>query len=237
MKIILVGYGQMGKLISEACEAAGIDIAGIVHPGLFESPLDIPGQVDAIIDFSYPDNVSAILEYAGKTGCALLIGTTGYTEKQIERIHKAAEHSAVMYASNYSLGIAVLKKAVRQAALLLKENFDIEIVEEHHRKKVDAPSGTALALVDAIDPDGEYRREFGRSGKTCARGKEIGVSAVRGGTVAGTHRVLFLGEDERLSFEHSATSRKIFAGGAMHALKFIVTCEKGLYTFDDSIEV
>jgi 4-hydroxy-tetrahydrodipicolinate reductase len=225
----------MGKLIAEACK--NDEILGVVHPGLFTSPLDVPGRADVLIDFSYPGNLDDVLEYADRTGCALLIGTTGYSEAQIARIHRAAQKCPVMYASNYSLGVAVLKKALRIAAPLLKDRFDIEIVEEHHRKKADAPSGTALSLLSAIDPDGEYRPVFGRSGQDLSRGKEIGVSAVRGGTATGTHKVMFMGEDEFLTFEHAATSRRIFANGAMHALSFIADQKPGLYTFDDSIDL
>lgn len=236
MKIILVGYGQMGEMIADACERAGdIEIIGVVHPGLFDSPLDIPGKADAIMDFSYPGNLKNVLEYALKTHCALVIGTTAYSKEQIQMIREASNVSAIMHSSNYSLGLATLKRALKIVAPALMDTFDVEIVETHHKKKADAPSGTALTLLEAIDPNADYDHVFGRHGITGPRGKEIGVHAVRGGTVTGTHSVQFLGEDEVLTFEHAATSRRIFVNGAMRALRYIVKQNPGLYTIDDAL--
>lgn len=236
MRIILVGYGQMGQMIADACAEAGdIEIMGVVHPGLFESPLDVPGEVDAIVDFSYPGNLDAVLEYAGKTRCALVIGTTGYSDEQLSSIRAAAERTPVMHSSNYSLGIAVMKKVLREVSPALLDTFDVEIVETHHKKKVDAPSGTAKMLLEAIDPDAQFERRMGREGITGPRGREIGISAIRGGTVAGEHSVHFFGTDEVLTFTHSAASRRIFVNGAIRALRYIVEQPAGLYTLDDAI--
>lgn len=234
MKIIIVGYGQMGQLIAETAARAGdIEVAGVVHPGLFDTPLDVPGEVDAILDFSYPGNLKAVLEYAKKTGCALVLGTTGLSPAQIEDIRRASETSAVIHSSNYSLGIALMKRIVQQMAPVLKDSFDMEIIETHHHNKADAPSGTAKLLLEAIDPTNEYEHVYGRQGMVGKRKKEIGVHAVRGGTVAGEHTVSFFGEDEILSLTHSATSRQIFVNGALRALRFITAQRPGYYTMED----
>ena len=235
MKVILVGYGRMGKMIGELLAArADVEILGAVSPGLYESPWDIPGKPDALIDFSYPGNLETTLARAEDAASAVILGTTGLTAEQVERVGAAARRVPVVFDANFSLGVAVLRKALAQVGpLLLKCGFDAEIVETHHNRKADAPSGTAKALLRAIDPAGDYAPVYGREGFVGARGKEIGVHAVRGGTVAGEHRALFFGEDETLEFRHSAASRRIFAAGAVRALDFAVGRAPGLYRVDD----
>ena len=235
MKIILAGYGQMGKMLESTLDReGGHDILGVVHPGLFETPFDVPGKADVLIDFSYPGNLEKVLTYGRETGCALVIGTTGLTEEQIASIKEASKEIPIVFSTNYSLGVAALKKAVSLLAGLLMENdFDAEIVETHHHKKADAPSGTAKTLLSLLDPDGAYEHVYGRSGQVGARKKEIGIHAVRGGTVAGEHSVYFFGEDETIELRHSAASRQIFVNGAIRAAKFIVGRENGLYMTDD----
>lgn len=237
MNIILCGYGKMGVMLEGlALQSDDMTILGVVHPGLYESALDVPGTADAIIDFSYPGNLDGILERARRDGAAVVIGTTGFSEAQAAQIREAAQTLRVMYASNYSLGVAVLKRAVALVAPALKDSFDIEIVETHHNQKVDAPSGTAKTLLQAVDPDGSYDRVYGREGIPGARGHEIGVHSLRGGTVAGEHSVFFFGPDETLEFRHSAASRRIFAAGAMKAARFVVGQPAGLYGMDDVLE-
>ena len=235
MKVILVGYGRMGKMIEELLAVrTDVEILGAVSPGLYESPWDVPGKPDAIIDFSYPGNLENTLARAEDAASAVILGTTGLTAEQVERVRAAARRVPVVFDANFSLGVAVLRKALAQVGpLLLKCGFDAEIVETHHNRKVDAPSGTAKALLRAIDPAGDYAPVHGREGFTGARGKEIGIHAVRGGTVAGEHRALFFGEDETLEFRHSAASRRIFAAGAVRALDFAVGRAPGLYRVDD----
>ncbi len=235
MKIILAGYGQMGKMLEATIDReGGHDIIGVVHPGLFETPFDVPGKADVLIDFSYPGNLEKVLAYGKETGCALVIGTTGLTEEQIASIKEASKDIPIVFSTNYSLGVAALKKAVSLLAGLLMENdFDAEIVETHHHKKADAPSGTAKTLLSLLDPDNAYEHVYGRSGQVGARKKEIGIHAVRGGTVAGEHSVYFFGEDETIELRHSAASRQIFVNGAIRAAKFIVGQENGLYSTDD----
>ena len=235
MNIILAGYGQMGRMIESTLQReGGHTILGAVHPGLFESPCDIPGQADVLIDFSYPGNLEKVLSYGLEKKCALVIGTTGLTAGQIESIHEAAKSIPIVFSTNYSLGVAALKKAVSLlAGMLMDGGFDAEIVETHHHKKADAPSGTAKTLLSLLDPDNEYEHVFGRSGQVGARKKEIGVHAVRGGTVAGEHSVFFFGEDETIELRHSAASRQIFVNGAIRAAQFVAGREAGLYTTDD----
>ena len=235
MKLILVGHGRMGKMIEELlAPREDVELLGVVAPGLFENPADVPGKPDALIDFSYPGNLEYTLLHATQTGAAAVIGTTGLSAAQVERIRAVSERIPVVYDANFSLGVAVLRKTLRQAGpLLLRCGFDAEIVETHHNRKADAPSGTAKALLKAIDSEDAYTHVYGREGLPGARGKEIGVHAVRGGTVAGEHRALFFGEDETLEFRHSAASRRIFAAGAVLALDFAVGHAPGLYSVDD----
>ena len=237
MNIILCGYGRMGAMLeSLIVPSEDMEIIGVVHPGLFESALDVPGKADVIVDFSYPGNLEGVLARAKRDHCAVVLGTTGLTEEQAQAVAEAAREVPIVHASNFSLGVAVLRRAVKDAAAILKDSgFDIEIVEAHHNQKVDAPSGTAKALLKAVDPEGEYAVVPGRDGIVGKRGHEIGVHALRGGTVAGEHSVFFFGEDEILEFRHSAASRKIFAVGALKAARFAVQREPGLYSVDDML--
>ncbi len=237
MNIILVGYGKMGKLIAETISnQPDMRLIGIVDVDQKRHFDEISETADVVMDFSYPGNLGMTLQYVGQTGCALVLGTTGLTAGQIGQVHEAAARAPVMFSYNYSLGVAVLKRALALVSTALKESFDIEIIEAHHSQKADAPSGTAKLLKAAIDPDGDYRAVDGRSGITGARGKrEIGMHAVRGGTVAGEHSVLFLGDQESLEFKHSAGSRQIFVNGAVRAARFAVGKPAGLYTVDDML--
>lgn len=235
MKAILVGHGKMGAMIEQMLSRqADAELLGVVDAGLFERPQEVPGRADVLIDFSHPDNLPMILDFARQSGCALVLGTTGYGPEQTAAIRKAAERAAIVHSANYSLGVAVLKKAVALAApLLMDAGFDVEIVEAHHNQKADAPSGTAKLLLEAVDPEGDYARVYGRSGMTGKRQREIGVHALRGGTVAGAHSVLFLGEDEEIELKHVANSRRIFAAGALRAARFVSGRSAGLYGMED----
>lgn len=235
MKAILVGHGKMGAMIEQMLSRqADAELLGVVDAGLFERPEEVPGRADVLIDFSHPDNLPMILDFARQSGCALVLGTTGYGPEQTAAIREAAKRAAIVHSSNYSLGVAVLKKAVALAApLLMDAGFDVEIVEAHHSQKADAPSGTAKLLLEAVDPEGDYARVYGRSGMTGKRQREIGVHALRGGTVAGAHSVLFLGEDEEIELKHVANSRRIFAAGALRAARFISRRSAGLYGMED----
>ena len=234
MNIILCGYGRMGLMIEQlVLQSEDMQIIGVVHPGLYDSALDVPGKADVIVDFSYPGNLETILERARRDGAAVVIGTTGYNEAQAAQIKEASRDLRIMWTSNYSVGVAILRKAVAMVAPALKDSFDIEIVETHHNQKVDAPSGTAKMLLKAVDPDDSFDHVYGREGVPGARGHEIGIHALRGGTVAGEHSVFFFGQDETLEFKHTAASRRIFAAGALRAARYVVGQGAGLYNMDD----
>jgi len=234
IRAILMGHGRMGQMIEATMARAGdFELLGVVDVGLFEKPEDVPGQPDVLVDFSYSGNLEKALAFGVSRGCPLVLGTTGYSGEQLQRIREASKKTAIVHSSNYSTGVAVLVQALKQVAPKLMDTFDVEIVETHHNKKADAPSGTAKLLVDAVDPDGAFARVYGREGQVGARGREIGIHAVRGGTVAGEHRVIFYGEDEVIEFTHSATSRQIFGNGAVRAARFAAGKGPGLYTMQD----
>ncbi|MEG0803742.1 MAG: 4-hydroxy-tetrahydrodipicolinate reductase, partial [Pygmaiobacter sp.] len=189
--------------------------------------------VDVAIDFSTPAVLPQVAAYVRRTHTPLLSGTTGYAEEQLADLHELGNAAAVLYSANYSLGVAVMARALGQMAAVLKE-FDIEVVETHHNQKADAPSGTAKLLVDAVDPTHNLTPVYGREGYCGKRGKrEIGVHAIRGGTVAGEHTVSFFGEDEVLEITHKAASRRIFANGALHAARALAALPHGFYTLQD----
>ena len=233
MKAVLVGHGRMGRLLEKMIEEReGMEVAGIVDIGYHERISDIKNEFDVIIDYSHPDNLDKIYEYEINEAKPLVIATTGYTSEQISQIEEIAKTAPVVYTANFSLGITVMEHILEETAPILKDSFDIEIIEKHHNKKLDAPSGTAKMLADAMNKDGEFNYIYGRSGET-KRGKEIGIHAVRGGNIAGEHSVIFAGEDEILEIRHSAGSRKIFAAGAIKAANFILKRKNGLYSMGD----
>ena len=177
----------------------------------------------------------AVAAYVERTGAALVSGTTGYTQEQLEQVKQLGEHARVMWSGNYSIGVAALRHLVAQATRELP-GFDVEICETHHNQKVDAPSGTAKMLLDevlAAEPENGYHAQYGREGMCGKRDpKEIGMHSLRGGTVAGVHTVSFFGADEEVSLTHRATSRQIFVNGTLAAAQKIVKREPGFYTFD-----
>ena len=230
MKIILVGQGKMGALIRETARAAGDEIvASYGRENLFElAALNV--AADVVIDFSRPETLPVICDYIRRTGTALLSGTTGYTAAEKAQLEALGAYAPVLWSANFSLGIAVLYRALQVVSDVLKPDFDIEVTEAHHNQKADAPSGTAKLLVEAIDPHHSLTPVYGREGNTGKRDKkEIGVHALRGGTVAGTHTVHFFGPDEELEFTHRAASRQIFVYGALHMARKLVTMPSGAY--------
>lgn len=233
MNIAVVGKGQMGTLIaSSALERGHLPIQGDAL-----DPEGIPAareNLDVLMDFSHPASLDFILDTVRGTSTALVLGTTGYSEQQLARIEEEAAVRPVFFASNYSLGVAVLTELAARAATIL-DGWDCEIVETHHRRKVDAPSGTALSLLAAVDPEGEYEHVFGREGKPGPRGREIGIHAVRGGSVPGNHEVMFLGDQETVTLSHSAQNRQIFVNGALDAAEYIQGKPNGLYNMKDLI--
>lgn len=249
-KIIMHGCnGKMGQVITELVEAdadvmivAGIDLADDGHNDypVFASLDECNVDADVIIDFASAKAIDGLLDYCETHGMPVAVCTTGLSEAQTARIGEVAKKAAVLRSANMSLGINTLFKVLKDVAPILAEaGFDIEIVEKHHNQKLDAPSGTALSLADAINDslDEDYAYKFDRSGDRMKRPKnEIGISAVRGGTIVGEHEVIFAGEDEVIEFRHTAYSKRIFAKGAIEAAKFIAGKPAGLYTMKDVID-
>ena len=221
----------------EAQVVCGVDLhtpEGCQVP-VYTSFNDVKESVDVIIDFSSPAALDGELEYAKAHNVPVVLASTGYTAEQLEKIKQASNQSAIFKTANFSLGVNLLVGLVKKAAEALGENFDIEIVERHHNRKVDAPSGTALMLADAINDTLAEKREYveGRSGIVGRRGNEIGIHAVRGGTIVGEHEVMFAGEDEIVTLSHSARSKRVFAAGAIRAAKWMAGKPAGLYDMND----
>ena len=223
----------MGKLISEALAAdGGFQVLGTYDIDNVDDLDESAPAADLVIDFSNKAALPHVLAYVKRTGAALVSGTTGYDASEQAQIRELGDASAVVWSGNYSLGVAALRHATQLVAAAVP-GWDAEIVETHHNQKADAPSGTAEMLRACIDPDGEMPVVYGREGMVGVRRKrEIGMHAVRGGTVAGLHEVHFFGQDEELCLTHRATSRQIFVNGAVAAAKRLLGREAGFYTFD-----
>ena len=247
-KIIISGCsGHMGRVVESLCAAdpqvqvaAGFDILGSSDRDfpVFSSPAQFSGEADAVIDFSSAA-LEGLLDFARATGTSLVLATTGYTPEQVAQIGAAALEVPIFRSANMSLGINVLLELVKKAASVLGDSYDIEIVERHHRRKVDAPSGTALMIADAAAGACGHETEyvFERHSVRHPRDKkEIGISAVRGGTIVGEHEIIFAGHDEVMEIRHTALSREIFAQGAVEAAKFMAGVKApGLYDMSSLI--
>ena len=248
-KIILNGAnGAMGKVVSELIAldstveiVAGVDLNTDVDLGfpVFDDIRKIDIEADAVIDFASVKAVDNLLDFIEEKKIPAVICTTGLSEEQIGRINELSKNAAILRSANMSLGINTLSKVLAQIAPTLRAaGFDIEIVEAHHRRKLDAPSGTAILLADAVNEnmDEKLTYTYDRSKRhEPRRADEIGLSAVRGGTIVGDHDVIFAGEDEVITFSHRAYSRKIFANGAISAAKFLQGKTAGLYDMSDVI--
>lgn len=232
MKVALVGYGTMGQVIEKKLKEKNHTIAGIVSIGLLASLEEIKESFDVIIDFSHPSYLDMIMDYIEKTNTPLVVATTGYTQEQIAIIKEAGKKHPIVYTANFSLGVTVMEEVLRQIAPILEDSFDMEVIEKHHNKKVDAPSGTAKMLVNALNENKQYEEVHGREGMR-VRSKEIGIHAIRGGSIVGEHSVIFAGEDEVLEIKHEAHSKHIFANGAIKAASFLVGKKPGLYNMND----
>ena len=244
--ILLSGCnGKMGKAVTaNVAVTSGAEIIGGIdiyadslygYP-VFGSPALIPDEItkkaDVIIDFSNPSALGGLLEYAVKNSIPAVICTTGLNDSQKALLKSAAEKIPVFFSANMSLGVNLVCELAKKAAAVLGNDFDIEIVEMHHNQKIDAPSGTALMIADAIkdELDGDTKYEYDRHSKREKRTKnEIGIHAVRGGTITGEHEIIFAGHDEIIKISHSARSKELFATGAVNAAKFICGKEPGIY--------
>ena len=249
VNIILHGCnGRMGRMITGLAAEdpdikiiAGVDIAGGQQSDfpVVTDITEVSEKADAVIDFGNASAVGKVIDYCAERRIPLVECTTGLSEEDLAGLDAASEKTAVLKSANMSLGINVLQKALSQVSRVLYESgFDVEIVEKHHRMKLDAPSGTAIALGDTVNEalGGELDFVYDRSGVRQKRSdKEIGFSAVRGGTIVGDHDVIFAGQDEVITFSHRAYSRAIFAKGALAAAKFLKGRDNGFYSMSDVI--
>ena len=206
---------------------------------VYESILDVKEEADVVIDFSNPSLLDSLLEYGKNTKTALVIATTGYDDEQKSKINEASKECPIFFTYNYSMGINLLANLAKKATQVLGDDFDIEIVEKHHNQKIDAPSGTALMLADAIcevTPN-PMKYEYDRHSKREKRSKnEIGLHAIRGGTIVGEHDIIFAGRDEIITLSHSARSKEIFAVGAVNAAVCMKDKSAGMYDMSDVID-
>ena len=249
-KVIMNGCnGHMGQVISDLCEkdpeieiVAGVDINTEQHYGypVFANIADCDVEAEAIIDFSHVSCIDALMNYSVERQIPVVVCTTGLSAEQDALLKSSSEKVAVLKSANMSLGINLLLKILQDAAKVLSPaGYDIELVEKHHNQKLDAPSGTALALADSINEaaDNQYHYVYDRSQVRQKRdGKEIGISAVRGGTIVGDHEVLFAGQDEVIEFKHTAYSKAVFGKGAVEAAKFLAGKPAGRYDMSDVIQ-
>ena len=226
--------GKMGQVITGLCKedpdieiVAGIDVSNHIkneYP-VYQSLWDCKEEADVIIDFASAQAADVLIDYSVQKEIPVVICTTGLSEEQIERIEAAAQKTAVLRSANMSMGLNILMDLLKKAAkVLAPAGFDMEIVEKHHNQKVDAPSGTALALADAMN-NALKRDKY-----------EIGISAVRGGNIVGEHEVIFAGTDEVIEFKHTAYSKAIFGKGAIEAAKFLTGKPAGFYDMSDVIQ-
>ncbi len=249
INILLTGCnGRMGNAVTNiVSENEGYLIVGGVDVNGAKTATDFPvfasidefsGSCDVIVDFSYHTATEGILNYAIEHNLPVVICTTGHSPEETAAIKNAAEKIPVFYSRNMSLGINLIIALAKKACLSLGPSFDIEIIEKHHNQKLDAPSGTALMIADAIkevrpeETEYVYDRHLVRQKR---QQKEIGIHAVRGGTIVGEHEVIFAGKDEVITLSHSAASRNVFAEGAVRAAGFMVGKSCGLYSMDDVV--
>lgn len=246
--IILCGAnGRMGKFITEAVSkrddmriVAGVDLNTESAAGfpVFATISEVLVPADVIVDFSNPALLDSILDYVKEKNIPAVLATTGYSAEATAKIKKAAELSPIFFTFNMSLGVNLLVSLSKKAAEVLGDNFDVEIVEKHHNQKLDAPSGTAVMLANAINEvhGNEMTYEFDRHSKREKRPqKQIGIHSIRGGNIVGEHDVIFAGHDEVITLSHHASSREVFALGAVKAALFMKGKAPGLYDMNDVI--
>jgi 4-hydroxy-tetrahydrodipicolinate reductase len=248
-RIILTGVcGKMGKVVQSVvstrdnCEiVAGVDKFNdnsAPFP-VYSSLSEVKEEADVVIDFSNPSLLDDLLAFGKRTNTALVIATTGYDECQKKKIADASKDCAVFFTYNMSIGINLLANLAKKAVEVLGNDFDIEIIEQHHNQKIDAPSGTALMLADAISEEFEnpMKYEYDRHSKREKRTKEeIGIHSIRGGTIVGEHSILFAGRDENITLSHSARSKEVFAVGAVNAALFMKDKTPGMYDMGELVK-
>ena len=248
VRLILSGCnGKMGRVITscvaERCDCeivAGFDIntESHAHFPVYANPANCSIEADAIIDFSHPSALAGVLAYAKDHHLPVVIATTGLSDEQIQSIRDASAFIPTFFSANMSLGISLLMELVKKAAAILGNDFDVEILEKHHNQKLDAPSGTAIMLADAVKEGLSYTPKYvyeRHSVRQKREKEEIGFSSVRGGTIVGEHDVIFAGHDEVVTLSHTAMSKEIFAVGAINAALFLTTQPAGYYNMADLV--
>lgn len=247
LKIIVSGCnGHMGQSVVNLCSGmddveipCGFNRTPVAKNGfpVYSDPNEYTGEADALIDFSNPANLTALLDFCIARGIPAVLCTTGYSDEQLAEIEAASKKVPIFKSGNMSLGINLMMSLARKAAAVLGANFDVEILERHHNRKVDAPSGTALMLADAVASALPHESEYvydRHSVRQKRRREEIGISSMRGGTIVGEHEIMFAGPDEIVTLHHSALSRDVFASGAIAAAKYMAGIkEPGMYDMDD----
>ncbi len=238
-KIAVVGYGAMGKRICAAVEAhEGWELCGAIDPlnsECYASLAQLPCVPDLVIDFSHPNNLEMIGDYVKRHGVAAVLSTTGFTPAQEAFAEELSAYAPVVRTQNTSLGINILQQILKQITPVLAGLYDIEIIEKHHNKKIDAPSGTAKMLAQTIEECGRYHEVHGRDGIRPREKDEIGMHSIRGGTIVGEHEVLFAGDDEIIEIKHTALSKQVFVAGAIKAAEFALGAKKGFYSMGDAL--
>ena len=248
-RIVLTGAcGKMGKVIQSVVEArndceivAGIDVINdnsVPFP-IYDSLRSVTQEADVVIDFSNPSLLDELLRFGCKHQTPLVIATTGFDECQKKLISDASKICPIFFTYNMSIGINLLANLAKKAVAVLGNDFDIEIIEQHHNQKIDAPSGTALMLADAISEefDNPMKYEYDRHSKREKRTKsEIGIHSIRGGTIVGEHSILFAGRDENITLSHSARSKEVFAVGAVNAAVFMKDKTPGMYDMGELVK-
>ncbi|MFK4887159.1 4-hydroxy-tetrahydrodipicolinate reductase [Lactococcus petauri] len=227
MKVLQIGTGTMGGLLAAELEKEHeLTVVALTK--------DIPEEkFDVIIDFSHPENLNNLAKYLEKHPTATVIATTGFDHIQKVTIDHLSEKMPVLFSGNFSIGVILMNRLVKEMTYILSDSFDIEIIEKHHNKKIDAPSGTANMLLDSINETLDYKVVHGRSGIKPREKKEIGVHAVRGGTIVGEHEVIFAGSDELLTIKHEALSKMIFVNGAITGMNWLIHQESGMYSMEE----
>lgn len=241
MKIVVYGAGVMAQHVKESILNTGNEFVGFVDPlgnGDFVTLKNSDIEYEGIIDFSHFSLLEEVLESSIEKNVPLLIATTGHSEEQLKKITEAADRIPLIKATNTSVGVTVLNEIVAYAARLL-QGFDIEIIEKHHNRKIDAPSGTANTLLEVINSnlDEKYDVVYGREGYSKRTEKEIGVHSIRGGNIIGEHSVIFAKNDEIIEIKHEALSRKIFSDGSVKAIDYLKDKKPGMYTMKDVLGI
>ncbi|STO31046.1 Dihydrodipicolinate reductase [Fusobacterium necrogenes] len=225
MEVIIHGTGTMASIVAQCCKEQNISVSGFAD----ELSVEIG---DIIIDFSHYSRIENLLKFAISKNIPLVLATTGYSQEILVKIEEASKKIPILLSSNMSLGINLIQDILEKITPLLYASYDIELIEKHHNKKIDSPSGTAKTLLETIEKTlmNDMKRKYGRVGVEKREKNEIGVHSLRGGTIIGEHSILFCGNDELIEIKHTALSKKIFAEGAIQAARFLLGKEPNLYT-------